>query len=51
MKNDDTFYSVKLHICVDPAMREKLHEVAKAQRIKASELVRRLILNYFDKLN
>jgi len=32
-------------------MRDKLHVVAKAQNMKAAELVRRLILNYFDQLD
>jgi hypothetical protein len=47
----DTYYAVKFQLWMAPHMRDNLHAVAKTQNMKAAELVRRLILNYFDQLD
>ena len=48
---DEVYYAVKFQLWIAKAMRDKLHTVAKTQNMKAAELVRRLILNYFDQLD
>jgi predicted DNA-binding protein len=43
-------YSTELNIRISEELLEKLKKISKEKGITASEMVRRLILNYLDKL-
>jgi len=44
-------YSAKLHMRISPELMRKLKVVAREKGITASEMVRRLVLNYLEGLS